>query len=885
MESPGHEEWQLDDETRRFLEEELVSPAQYIRALSSDPEHEDEPSARGPGPEAGAPETAPVSPQWRISASAAPESVVKSLEKALGLTVTVDSQGASQSGTAPPATEQRYIFEGELAVGGSGRVLHVFDQDMHRLVAMKVLRDDQQFPRSIGRFLEEARATGQLEHPNIPPVYDMGVHPDYGPYFTLRLVRGRTLRDVLRDLAIGRIETLRHFTLTRLIQILEQVAMGIHYAHVRGVIHRDLKPENIMMGDFGEVLVMDWGLAKISTRKPDSSRFEAPLLSDGTSRGKETVDGTVSGTLSYMSPEQARGWVEEIDVRTDVFGLGAVLYEILTYHPPYEGSSVDEILTQACAGEIAPPRTRAPRNVIPPELEAVCLRALAVSKDERHPDAMAFHEDLQVFLDGTLDSQRRKKEAGHLLLEGKQKAREYRRLTLDEDKLRREAQERLDAFQPHDPVSLKEGAWELHSQAAEVTEKRIRTFSDATAALHSAINIDDGNTEAKETLAELYWQRFEEAEQAGRKEEMAIYRHLVERYQQGKFTTLLEGTGHWTVISEPPGAIVLLHPVEDRGWRLVEGEGRWCGTTPLNQNLPVGHYTAVLKREGYRDTRAPLFIRRGERQLVKASLYRDEEIGAGFLLVPQGEFTVGGDSDAPGSLPLGRRFVGDFFISQYPVTFRDYCRFLDDLRAAGDPELEQWLPAVAKEGECVRFGSKGCYEPAVGALDIDPATADRFDEGFEWDLPVIGVSWFAALRYAEWMTEKRGQTCRLPRDLEWEKAARGVGGLIYPWGSRFDWSLVKGGLSRPERAQPEPIGAFPTDCSVYGVKDLAGTIREWCADWFLEGKYRLTRGAHWNSSHAGAFRAAQRSGLNPSTRSSAVGFRVVVEPHRRGKRP
>ncbi|MBI4605088.1 MAG: SUMF1/EgtB/PvdO family nonheme iron enzyme, partial [Planctomycetes bacterium] len=786
------------------------------------------------------------------------------------------AKGAPAGPTAAP--EDRYAIESELGSGGSGRILLAHDQRIGRRVAMKVLREDQRTPRALSRLAEEAQATGQLEHPNIPPVYDAGEHPEHGPYFTLRLVRGRTLREILRDISVGRAETARHFTLTRLVQILQQVAMGIHYAHSRGVVHRDLKPENIMVGDFGEVQILDWGVAKVAGRKSDSSFHVAPLALKLSSR-EETADGTVSGTLSYMAPEQARGWVEDIDHRTDIFGLGAVLYEILTFHPPYEGRRLQEVLERAGACDVVPPRVRAPRHEIPPSLELICLKALAASKEDRHQDAMAFHEDLQVFLDGTLEGERRAREAGQHVARGKELAREYRRLAEAEAALRLEGQRKLELFQPHDPVERKAEGWTLFDLAARKEAERIQVFSEATALLQTAINIDPASAEAKAALAELYWQRFEEAERAKSRSEMAIYRRLVERHDQGRLAARLEDKGLLTAVTSPPGALAFLRRVVEREWRLAEEEGACLGTTPLKLDLPTGDYVLVLRKEGYRDTRFPVHLGRGEKQLARVNLHREEEIGEGFVLVPQGELVLGGDPAAPGSLPAGRRFVGDFLMAELPVTFGEYSAFLDDLRAQGDPDFARWLPRTEKEGDCVRLGPDGRHAPAPEALDIDAVTR-AYHAGrarFEEDLPVVAVSWHAAERYAAWLAARTGRRVRLPRDLEWEKAARGVAGWTYPWGDRFDWSFMKGGLSRPGRAQPEPVGAFPTDRSIYGVRDLAGTIREWCQDWFLEGEYRLTRGGAWSNVHEGGFRAAHRLGSRPDTRSSVIGFRVAAD--------
>jgi serine/threonine-protein kinase len=890
MSSESSHDWplySLDEDTKRFLDEKLTPPVRYIRSLTNSLRSlglvsaaaETPPPASGAdGSRLGAAGKSPPQPPMAASRTEL------ELEDPLGETPAKRPRSSLRLPDSDlTCSEERYSFEGELASGGSGRILHVFDQHMQRLVAMKVIRNEEPAPRTIDKLLEEARATGQLEHPNIPPVYEMGIHPRYGVYFTMRLIRGRTLGEILRDRALGRLQTLQHYSLTRLVQILQQVAMGVHYANVRGVVHRDLKPANIMVGDFGEVLVMDWGIAKIAQQRPDSTRLEAPVRPRRAEPPALTTDGTVAGTLSYMSPEQARGWVEEIDARTDVFGLGAVLYEMLTHHPPYEGARVDEVLAKACSGEIVLPRERASRDFVPPSLEAICLKAVSASKEDRYPDAAAFHEALQVFLDGTLESERRQKEVSHLLLEGRQKAREYFRLTEEEERLRRDVATKLDAFKPYDPVSLKADAWSLVEAASQVSERRMQVFSDATAALHSAINLDSGCESAKETLADLYWQRFEEAERTGNREEMTIYRRLVQRYQQGKFSVVLEDKGQLTLVSDPPGAQVYLARIEDRGWRLEEKDGRDCGSTPLRLDLVASNYVAYLRKEGYRETRVPLVIKRSQKPLARVNLYRDEEIGRGFIHVPQGEFVMGGDAEAPGSVPLSRRYAGDFFIAEFPVTFREYCEFLSDLRSSGDPELNRWTARTEKEGDCVCLGSGGVFEPNGKALSIEPATAARHEEGFEWRMPIIGVSWHAAARYCDWLGIRTGRRYRLVKDAEWEKAARGAAGWTYPWGNRFDWSLVKGGLSRPEPAQLEPVGSFPTDCSIYGVHDLSGTVREWCLDWFVEGKYRLTRGCAWSSSHEGAFRAAQRSGINPDIQSSVIGFRLAADPPRRPK--
>ena len=873
----------VDEETEAQLVREASSRVERSREKLS---HGEEFEARATRPGSSRHETDAEDPERARRASGlsveGSGSLVRHLEDMLGFAPALDLPSAGVE-PLPEARlgETRYTVEGELGAGGMGRVLMVYDQDIRRSVAMKMLRDDvRQDPKTLARFLEEAQATGQLEHPNIAPIYDLGRDENGKLFFTMKLVRGRNLGEIVRDISIGRLEVRRHFTLTRLVQILQQASMGVHYAHVRGVVHRDLKPENIMVGDFGEVLVMDWGLAKVSGRaEPDSVGGGDVIESSRLRSGVETVDGTIQGTLAYMSPEQARGWQDEIDERTDVYGLGAILYEMLTFRAPYEGKSAREVLERARLGEVPPPSKRAPRNRIPPSLEEICVRALAAEKEDRYESANAFHEALQIYLDGTAESERQQQEAAQLVRQGREKVAEFRRLAELESRLRNEAAEALERVEAHDAVKAKAAGWELEDEANRARQRRIRTFNEATSYLRSAIDVDSSCTPAREGLAQLYWDRFLEAERSQNVDDMTMYRGLVERYDTGRFAAQLEGKGKLNLASDPPGAEVTIYRVEERLRRQVEVDERALGATTLSLDLDMGHHLLVLKKEGFRETRCPIFVERAGRQNQKVHLYRDHEIGEGFVHVPAGEVVVGGDAAAAGALELTRRYVDDFFVSRFPVTFREYGAFLDDLASRSPGELDARLPRTEKEGSLVLRDVSGRFAPDVAKL-VNAPTRDRWPEGFEWSLPVLAVSWSDAQAYCAWLSERVGRTVRLLRDIEWEKAARGVARSIHPWGEVFDWSFVKGGQSRSEPPQPEPVGAFEADVSIYGVRDLAGSIREWCADWFIDGVGRLIRGGHWAHMNQVSFRAAVRSGANPEMKSSAVGFRVAVSPGR-----
>jgi tetratricopeptide (TPR) repeat protein len=251
----------------------------------------------------------------------------------------------------------RYQLQGEIARGGMGAILRGRDVDLGRELAIKVLLEShRRDPQVVRRFVEEAQIGGQLQHPGVVPVYELGTFPDRRPYFAMKLVKGRTLAALLHDRADPLSE------LPRFLSIFEQVCQTMAYAHARCVIHRDLKPSNVMVGSFGEVQVMDWGLAKVlpeggvadeAKSREREETYIATVRSGPAASGSESQAGSVLGTPAYMAPEQARGEIERIDERADVFGLGAILCEILTGHPPFAGSSREKIRAQAARGDLA----------------------------------------------------------------------------------------------------------------------------------------------------------------------------------------------------------------------------------------------------------------------------------------------------------------------------------------------------------------------------------------------------------------------------------------------------------------------------------------------------------------------------------------------------
>jgi PAS domain S-box-containing protein len=306
-----------------------------------------------------------------------------------------------------PAPAERYSRLRLHATGGIGHVWLAHDSALGRDVALKELRPERAEQATFGaRFLQEARITGQLEHPGIIPVYEL-VRGQEGrqPFYTMRFVKGRTLSAAARayhdQRRAGRDDAL---ALPALLNAFVTVCNTVAYAHSRGVIHRDLKGQNVILGDFGEVVVLDWGLAKLVGRPEGETEAASVVLAEAHAASGYTVHGQALGTPAYMAPEQAAGRLDLIDRRTDVYGLGAILYEILTGSPPFTGDSTEEVLRKVREETPAPPRQLWPE--VPPALEAVCLRALAKQQADR-PAAAA---ELALEVQGWQEFERRKAE-------------------------------------------------------------------------------------------------------------------------------------------------------------------------------------------------------------------------------------------------------------------------------------------------------------------------------------------------------------------------------------------------------------------------------------------------------------------------------------------
>ncbi len=304
--------------------------------------------------------------------------------------------------------DARYLRTDKLGEGGMGEVILCADQRIGREVAMKVIRAARgSRPDARRRFLREARVQGQLEHPSIVPVYDLGRDPTGAAYFTMKRVRGVTLEQVLDALATRQPGAATKYTRHKLLTAFGSACLAIHFAHARGVLHRDLKPANVMLGDFGEVYVLDWGLAKTGLddeRAPIPDGVK-PVSGDSTTSTEpiRTGHGSVMGTPGYMAPEQITGDVDGLDARTDVYALGALLFELLTLAPLHGTGDAKKLMASTLSGPEVRPSVRAPEREVPPELDAICARACALEPGDRFATARDLYDAIEAFSSGDRD--------------------------------------------------------------------------------------------------------------------------------------------------------------------------------------------------------------------------------------------------------------------------------------------------------------------------------------------------------------------------------------------------------------------------------------------------------------------------------------------------
>jgi serine/threonine-protein kinase len=392
------------------------------------------------------------------------------------------------------AGARRYEPGALLGSGGMGDVRLTLDSRIGRRVAKKTMHEHDNATR-LRRFLREVRVQGQLEHPAIVPVYDLDVDDEEQVYFTMKRVRGETLERVLELLREGDPAWRRRFGTKRLLAAFVQVCHAVDYAHGRRVIHRDLKPANVMLGSHGEVYLLDWGLAKVGDAVPapsddrasheDDADEAAPVPPSTHVVGASstlTAGDTILGTIAYMAPEQLAGGAGRADARSDVYALGAILFEILTLTRFRAETSARDLRTRIAAA--AAPRASDRVASVPPELDELCARALSARSEDRPESARALAEAVERYLDGEQDAELRKElaakhaasakrrvDAAHRSAEGRVEAMREAMKALALDAEQPDAQQLLLDLLTHAPDDVPKAASPELDEAADRSRK------------------------------------------------------------------------------------------------------------------------------------------------------------------------------------------------------------------------------------------------------------------------------------------------------------------------------------------------------------------------------------------------------------------------------
>jgi serine/threonine protein kinase/formylglycine-generating enzyme required for sulfatase activity/lipopolysaccharide biosynthesis regulator YciM len=713
-----------------------------------------------------------------------------------------------------------YRIVREIGHGGMGMVFEAVQESLGRRVALKVMRATSIMDEeSVKRFRQEAEAVARLNYPNIVPVYTVG-EQDGIHYYAMQLIAGVSLAQVIYNLRKGLIGNLDPFDprchptlsakdrvatsprpsstpsdarvtkqltektqgttvvsrrwINTAVEMIAQVADAVEHAHQHGVIHRDIKPSNLLLAEPGKLMLTDFGLAR--------------------QEGREhlTYTGVFLGTPMYVSPEQAMSGRVPVDHRTDIYSLGATLYELLTLHTPYRGGDLHSVLREVVHSE---PRSFRKLNVrLPPDLEVITFKALEKDPARRYPTAREFADDLRRFLNyqpiqarppGPVTRVTRLVQRQKPLFAGIAAAVVLALvLTLVMFfHLRHQQAQRVAGF-------LEQGQAQLQRAAdASPDDEAERAVQEALVQFTSALAIDEHNRDALDGRLEAHLQRCRRALDRG-EFDLALGtvmllkeldRDRAHAAEIAEFEHRAVGDGTWQVETDPPGCRLSVARL-NRQFQAAKPVD--LGVTPLaSQPIAKGSYVILFTHPEYAEVRLPLQIDRNETKHVRLSMVKKADIPPGMVYVPEGGFLYGD----PVSAQVKKRTLPGFFIDRTEVTGADYEKFV---QATNTPPPDSW------------------HGPTCPAELRESA--------------VRNVSWFHAMEYARWAGK------RLPTEAEWEKAARGADGRNYPWGNRFDQRFCN--CRETSAREGLRVGRYRLGESPYGCLDMAGNVWEWTLD-------------------------------------------------------
>lgn len=772
-----------------------------------------------------------------------------------------ETRVGTYTSTSQTETEQsdllmgRYEHRGLLGAGGMGQVLRVYDLKLHRFLALKIINSDLiGYPLILNLFLKEAQTTAVLQHPGIVPVHDFGTLSDGRYYFTMKEIKGVTLKDVIRTLHRPNPPRASHelrgdWSVQRLLQVFARICEAVGYAHERGILHRDIKPDNIMLGSHGEVLIVDWGIAKLLPKAAADFGIDTSI---------KPSQGSVIGTPMYMSPEQAQGEGPQVIETSDVFSLGAILYEILTGREPRSGRPA-QILQQANLPLPLLPEAK----YIDTSLEDIYTKATSLNRKKRYANAHEFYLAIQSWLEGSA-----KRHQAELLVEEAQLFRTN--IQLQERKiktLKLQIKEQDKKIERWDELNIKQPLWDMEDELEQLKLKSRLLEVNFIEKLQTALNHCPDFSPAHQTLADFYYEKHRQAEAKKDRIQAPLMAKLMKLHDMGRYQNYLSGISRLQISTKVPAQVEIFCFKEIS--RRLELHSVWRGKAPVDIELPVGSYIAHIKAGGHALVQIPfLQLREKTTRLYKIPLPLEENILEEEAYVPAGPVYIG-SHDEPNH-PRRKEHVKGFCIQKHPITNRQYIHFLNAL-VAQDKKEEAFLHVPRARGIGAELGEQIYgYSEEDKVFFLQP---DSEGDCWEIDWPVILVTGYNAQAYADWYSKKTGKKWTLPTCLQWEKTARGVDERRLPWGNYFEptWASVRG--SRRGRVLPTEIHEHPLDISPFGVYGMAGNVQDFCLD-PENDDMMYSKGGAW-AHHPEYINMAIQRNFPKSTRLEVAGFRLA----------
>ncbi|UQA60294.1 bifunctional serine/threonine-protein kinase/formylglycine-generating enzyme family protein [Polyangium aurulentum] len=809
----------------------------------------------------------------------------------------------------PASLAERYEDIEFVGEGGMGTVYRGRDARLGRTVALKLLKGDD--PELFRRFIQEARAQARITHEHVCRVYEAG-QVDGEPYIAMQFIEGEPLSAIAPRM-----------TLRQKVRVILEVSAAVHEAHRLGLIHRDIKPGNVLVEEPEEgtykPYVMDFGLAR--------------ELSE---RGL-TVTGAVIGTPAYMPPEQALGDIRAMDRHSDVYSLGATLYELLAGRTPFVAEHPLRLLMMAAYEEPTP--LRKVKRDVPVDLETIVMKCLEREPDRRYPSARALADDLERFLDGE-PVQARRASLGYVLRKRARKhwlalavpmalvlllvgfrieaQREREQLVAGYEEKARAAREegkscmaeaekqRAQALALFDPPAgetadrarqrrdLAERTWD---EAVEASRKAEVALASASSSLETAHFVDPSRPGVVDALGDVDFDRLLLAEwfhHPERRNDLA--RRLLSRDPLGHLRARLEASPRLYIEAKPRGATVRLARYEDAGERRKLGAPISLGMAPL-ENVVVsagpGSYVLSFEAAGHAPVRLPILLGRGEESRVSVELPSEGAIPAGYVYVPPGRY-LAGSPDFEGlrrgffaATPLREARTEGYLIGRTEVTYGDWLAFL---RALPPDERATHLPASrSHQGDiALQQLEDGTFLLTMGIGE--EITMSREGERLhlrkrtrmgemDWQrMPVAGVPLASIEAYLAWLDRTgRLRGARLCDEHEWERAARGADDRRFPHGDRLDPDDANFDETYGRQSgafAPDEVGAHPASESPFGVLDMVGNVAE-CVRSKQGPEELLMRGGAFYYDSASAW-IPNRTAIEPGTRDATVGVRVCA---------